>query len=297
MSAPTSQNVGSAGVLPVAAPSWLARRLARTLPELPDGPLRLLHPGPLATYVVLPNRDGDRALGLLADGAVGVPVGLRLGPDGPAPDRGPADVAGGGLRILDGSLWWGDRRLRIGRLIDLAVPRLRLTADPAAASAADDPSWALGLIGRGDGLTPYGDDVLCGWLAAHRALGVATTAVDATVRSHLDRTTTLSASLLEAALDGVAIREFSTWLGARGGPGDQDARQQLLAVGGSSGAGLLAGAEQALEQLLPATGEGGGAALGAAADEQQRSPTARPDTTQTHQTHRPQTHPTKEEAA
>lgn len=307
MSAPTSQNVGSTGVLPVAAPSWLARRLERTLPGLPDGRLRLLHPGPLATYVVLPTADGDRALGLLAAAAVGVPVGLQTGLDrgletGPAPgpstgpSTGPAGVAGAELRLVDGTLWWADRPIRITRLVDLTVPRLPLAAGPSTV-AAEDPAWALTLIGRGDGLTPYGDDVLCGWLAAHRALGVATPAVDATVRAHLDRTTTLSASLLEAALDGIAIRAFSTWLRRRGGPEETAARQRLLAVGGSSGAGLLAGAEQALERLLPATVQGGEAAARLPAAGQPRSDRSPAADHHASDPDRPQTHPTKEEAA
>ena len=38
---------------------------------------------------------------------------------------------------------------------------------------ASTPADVAALLGRGDGLTPYGDDVLCGWLAVHRAAGVA----------------------------------------------------------------------------------------------------------------------------
>jgi len=37
-------------------------------------------------------------------------------------------------------------------------------------------------VGRGGGLTPLGDDVLVGWLALHRAVGVSTPDVDDAVR-------------------------------------------------------------------------------------------------------------------
>ena len=66
------------------------------------------------------------------------------------------------------------------------------------------------MLGRGDGLTPLGDDVLCGWLALHRAAGVPTPDVDAEVRAeHLHRTTLLSATLLDCALHGEVMPEFA----------------------------------------------------------------------------------------
>ena len=94
------------------------------------------------------------------------------------------------------------RPLPIGRIVDV-VPRVgaerSLTdGDPVTVEATPRPRWpgslppplrAAGstrprpsaLLGRGDGLTPLGDDVLCGWLALHRAAGVATPEVDEAV--------------------------------------------------------------------------------------------------------------------
>ena len=103
------------------------------------------------------------------------------------------------------------------------------------------------LVGRGDGLTPYGDDVLCGWLAAHRAAGIATPEVDAAVRAALDRTTLLSATLLDCAMHGEVIPEFAAWLASLG-TADEEARAAALArVGHTSGRGLLEGATRAIE--------------------------------------------------
>jgi len=106
------------------------------------------------------------------------------------------------------------------------------------------------LIGRGEGLTPLGDDVLCGWLATQRAYAVATPEVDAAVRAGLGRTTLLSATLLDCALEGEVLPELGDWLSAVGIPELCDRTDALLAVGASSGAGLMAGALLALDELI-----------------------------------------------
>ena len=95
-------------------------------------------------------------------------------------------------------------------------------------------------IGRGDGLTPYGDDVACGWLATRYAAGLRTPADE--VRAAGRRTTLLSATLLDCALHGEVLPEFAAWL-ARRGAAEEAA---LTAVGASSGRGLLEGARLAL---------------------------------------------------
>ena len=58
--------------------------------------------------------------------------------------------------------------------------------------------------------------MLCGWLAVHRAAGVATPEVDATVRALAATTTLLSATLLDCAMHGEVIPEFAAWLAALG---------------------------------------------------------------------------------
>ena len=74
-----------------------------------------------------------------------------------------------------------------GRLVDVRAPRFDAAwvpkASPAVAMGTPrsraaglvafaprvDAASVAALVGRGDGLTPLGDDVVCGWLAAHRA--------------------------------------------------------------------------------------------------------------------------------
>jgi hypothetical protein len=105
------------------------------------------------------------------------------------------------------------------------------------------------LVGRGDGLTPLGDDVLSGWLVTHRAAGVATPAVDDAVRRALPRTTTLSATLLACALAGECPDLVAGYLRALGTPSRRAARDALAALGHSSGAGLAHGVDLALDPL------------------------------------------------
>jgi Protein of unknown function (DUF2877) len=114
------------------------------------------------------------------------------------------------------------------------------------------PATVGRLVGRGGGLTPLGDDVLCGWIATHRAAGVPTPEVDGVVRAHLHRTTLLSATLLDCAMQGEAIPELGRFLRAVGTAAEPDRAADLLGVGGSSGAGLLLGARLALDDLTRA---------------------------------------------
>ena len=193
----------------------------------------MLHRGPHALYLDLDGPDPDnRCLGVVAASAVQVPCALRTRLD-VLPTVAEARVEAGVLH-LDGV------PLRIGRICDAAVPSLeRAALGPLDAEVAD-------LVGAGDGLTPYGDDVLCGWLAVHRAARVATPSVDAAVRDRMHRTTSLSASLLDCALHGEVIPEFAAYVAALGTADEAPASAALHAVGHSSGAGLLQGAQWAL---------------------------------------------------
>ena len=189
------------------------------------GELRVLHRGADAVYLDL----GDGfCVGVIGRRATAVPCALRSTLD-TLPDVTTASVR-------DGVLHLDSTPLVVGRLVDVAVPRLRLTGEPGSIDVA-------GLVGRGDGLTPYGDDVLCGWLAVHRAAGISTPEVDASVRAHLDRTTLLSATLLDCAMHGEVIPEFAAYLV------DEGRADELAAVGHSSGRGLLEGARLALGSL------------------------------------------------
>lgn len=254
---PDASPPASREAIPVAAPPRV-RDLLRTVP---DGPLEVLHRGPRAIYVAV----GDRAVGLLAQTAVAVPNGLRSTISQFSPHQGLSAYSGSGVLHVDG------RPLSVRRIVGVHIPPVRYARSPSntasSATFAATPPAAVAefvvseapdgidavavarLVGRGEGLTPLGDDVLCGWLAAHRAAGVATPDVDATVRAHAHRTTLLSATLLDCALHGEGLPELGAWLHALGSRDESPAATALLAVGGTSGAGLMAGAMLALEAL------------------------------------------------
>ncbi|MCH1865930.1 DUF2877 domain-containing protein [Nocardioides sp. CFH 31398] len=218
-------------MLPVAAPP----RVRDLLRAAPDGPVPVLHRGPVATYVEV----SGRCVGLLARDAVAVPCGLRS--DLPRLDHlSPLAAMRGGVLHVGGT------PLRIGRLVDVRVPVV-----PSRATAPAPLPTSL-RVGRGGGLTPYDDDVLAGWLVTHRAAGVATDDVDHLVRALFRRTTLLSATLLDCAMHGEALPELADWLAAAGTPAEDDATRALLAVGHSSGRGMLHGATTALSHLSPA---------------------------------------------
>lgn len=83
----------------------------------------------------------------------------------------------------------------------------------------------------------------------HRAAGLETSAVDTTVRSLLSRTTLLSATLLDCAMHGEVIPEFTAFLAALDTPDEPARAEALAAVGHTSGTGLLEGARSALGSL------------------------------------------------
>ena len=194
----------------------------------PDGPVGVVHRGSDAVYLDVEGR----CVGVVGARATAVPCALRT-------TRAVLDV--GSAAVLDGVLHLDGEPLVVGRIVDVSVPRL-----PGRNLAAPPPGDVETMIGRGDGLTPYYDDVLCGWLAIQRAAGLPTPEVDAAVRSCLHRTTLLSATLLDCAMHGEVIPEFAAWLTA---PGDPARAAALAAVGHTSGRGMLLGARSALHHL------------------------------------------------
>jgi hypothetical protein len=213
-------------VIPVSAPARVAARLR----SAGDGPVPLVHRGPDAVYLDL----GGSCVGVVGTRATAVPCALRT-----ALDRLP-DVTRASVR--DGVLHLEDEPLAVGRLVDVAVPRLKVTGRPGSIEVAS-------LVGRGDGLTPYGDDVLCGWLAVHRAARLATPEVDEAVQARMHTTTMLSATLLDCAMHGEVIPEFAAWLAALGTASEEPRAAKLARVGHTSGRGLLEGATRALSTL------------------------------------------------
>ncbi len=121
--------------------------------------------------------------------------------------------------------------------------------------ALPEPDAARRLVGLGAGLTPSGDDVLVGYLAAlraradgaalHRALGEA-------VKARLDRTNAIAATYLRAAIDGRVGSVLQS--AARARVIDRHVRP-MLAFGHESGActmiGLLLGLDPSSTQRRP----------------------------------------------
>ena len=205
---------------------------------LVDGPIRTLrvaHASRLAWQLA---DDHDRVVTcVILPGAVRLPHAMAV-PELPAA---PSLVSvGGGVIMLSGrslpvSRWWRPARPRASSL------RGRVAVSSVRDLAARVPR----LIGLGAGLTPYGDDVVCGALVACSATGIPERAalVDAVIAVDLDRrTTATSALLLRQAVSGYCIDEVAAYLHALATRRNIDrARRALLAVGHSSGAGLLEG--------------------------------------------------------
>jgi hypothetical protein len=121
-------------------------------------------------------------------------------------------------------------------------------AELVEAMASDQsPDAAVArLIGRGPGLTPTGDDVLAGALVTLHALGAPVVVPLARSITALapGGTTTVSAGLLRHAAEGRCIPQLDDLLTAIAGAANNPlprAAGALLAVGHTSGAGLLHG--------------------------------------------------------
>jgi hypothetical protein len=297
-------------VVPDAWSAGAPLRVVTHLRSALDGPVRVLHQSPSALYVEV----AGRCVGVVAPGAAQVPCALRL----------PAQISGVSAQqvlaagadspyVERGTLYLAGNPLRVGRFVDVRVPRIDLgrvlrAASPRIAEARPPRPAAAGLaalgdrasaapvlqrpaaaglaalgdrasaapvlqrpaaaglaaltlaaeidvhllqrlVGNGGGLTPLGDDVLCGWLAVLVATDNLTDDVAAAVRGTLDRTTLLSATLLDCALHGEVLPEFATYVTALGTPAEDAAATELLAIGHTSGAGLWWGARHALATL------------------------------------------------
>lgn len=260
--------MSSAVSIPASAPP----RVRDLIRRAPDGPVPIVHAGPHAVYVALDGPGGTRCVGVLGREAAQVPCGLRTRIRAFDSWRCASAYVAGGTLHLD------HIPLRVGRVVSVQVPSLRRetvprqTASPATAAATPQAvvvglvpqgvalatapplrAVVVGLVpqllGRGPGLTPLGDDVICGWIATHRSAGVPTPEIDAAVRAGLARTTLLSATLLDCALHGEVLPELGRFLAAVGTDTEVRRAAELRAVGATSGAGLLRGARLALEEL------------------------------------------------
>lgn len=137
----------------------------------------------------------------------------------------------------------------VSRLRDVSAAMLGGTSDARAVEDA-----ILRLMGLGEGLTPSGDDILCGlaFLAAQTSSGLE--ALLPPLRRSLDtgagRTTLLSAVTIGAATAGrgrQSMHDLALALQAGDIDALKDAAARILAIGHSSGADILTGMRLALE--------------------------------------------------
>ncbi len=127
------------------------------------------------------------------------------------------------------------------------LPRLGRATERGDAGAARDAIARL--IGLGPGLTPAGDDFLCGYLAAlcsrapcDAAVRGYVTAVAPALSPLLARTHAISRQMLHDAIQGRFARSLCEVTVAIAGKGDLvDAARHLLSTGHSSGADALCG--------------------------------------------------------
>jgi len=174
----------------------------------------------------------ERVLAVLASDAVALPIGIRLALPSTevrwGVEPGADVVVGEGRVCLPRADVVAVRPLRPGRVRPTArgtggasdLPEPGVLGDlahdlTAAALAGRSPEAGVrGLVGVGRGLTPSGDDALCGVLLTLAAVDApqarhARAAVVAAVRSALPRTTSLSAALLVAAGEGYAVPDVA----------------------------------------------------------------------------------------
>jgi Protein of unknown function (DUF2877) len=262
--------------------------------DLLTGPVRratVVAAGPAAVYLGV----GARLVAVVAPGGVQLPCALVLTADGLpfaglGQHGGPRRAGRAGFAVGQGSLHqggrpvvgisrWFDPRVRVGDVDPVSVARLasavrsRRRPDPLLPADAVDrlaDELARGdvrgavaaLLGHGTGLTPAGDDLVAGVLAALRAVGSA--AAD-DLGDHVRTlapvaTSRLSAALLDAADLGAVVPEAAAVLRALAGveasAGTDDGRRgleaavaRLVGVGHTSGwhlaAGLLVGLSHA----------------------------------------------------
>jgi uncharacterized protein DUF2877 len=112
----------------------------------------------------------------------------------------------------------------------------------------DMAAAVTGLLGRGAGLTPEGDDLLAGAFAVLAAVGAPVAPPD----DLRERTTALSATLLELAAAGAAPRPLHAVLDVRDGHW-RGALRELARLGSSSGRAIAFGAAATAARYGPPT--------------------------------------------
>lgn len=188
---------------------------------------------------------GPRVLPLVRHDGLALPTAVRV--PLPTTDASWSGVAVGDLAEVghDGVVL---HRLRVEVVRQWRPARVAAGPVRAVCGQLDVDAVVGRLVGAGPGLTPSGDDVLCGLLLAGRAVGAGWVCglADAVRTSAPSRTSSLSASLLMAAADGYAVPQVAAFVreavaGSRGDTAYGMALRRLLSVGHTSGAALALG--------------------------------------------------------
>lgn len=251
-----------------AAPVWVGERL--------DGPQHcgtVVHVGADAVYV----DSGSDVIGVVSRHATPIPCTITTRAESVETLlTGHRPAVGDEVSIGAGVVDFGHHRVRVARYVDFAMRRLDRAQAPlmaerlVAACAGTEPPGELApellallrdqpvealdrVLGRGSGLTPFGDDVVCGLLAT---LLAADDPCAADLRREVlarapRRTTSLSSTLLRRAGAGDVLPAFADVVGALvHRPEAVGARvSRLRAVGHTSGAGMLLGLHLALDHI------------------------------------------------
>lgn len=253
--------------------------LSTALEGLVSGPAQhgvVLTSTRFASYLVLDAAADPAVVALVGPGAVRLPIAAALQSLPQLAPQTPARVGRGEISA-GGHTWrpvrWWDPRPRVDpgelrahgwrlRQVVAAEPATAFGIDPdraqqvVAALADGDAAPAVAVLGSGPGLTPAGDDVVAGALAALALTERLPVAAAAAVTSAAaSRTTSLSAALLIAAARGQVVPQAARTLRALGRGADVDAvtaaTQQLFAVGSTSGHDLALGLAAALLSTAP----------------------------------------------
>ncbi|MFN8193867.1 MAG: DUF2877 domain-containing protein [Nocardioidaceae bacterium] len=255
-------------------PAWSSLALREVLLGAP-GHGRVRWQTRAACYAQVRSHGRDQLVALLSPGAVRVPMGVVIDTRSlPEPDTDVhvgAGTIGFGSRTWRPTRWWDPhprvsptalvshsdalaRAVKAQPEESFGIPRDEEIA-VATAIARGDAQAANAVLGLGPGLTPSGDDVVAGALAALSLLSLLD---ERTTRLVLDRarthTSALSTALLEAATKGQMIPQAAQLLEAIAAAAPQpqvDARADaLFAVGSHSGHDLAAGMLGALVGAL-----------------------------------------------
>jgi len=223
-----------------------------------------LAPGDVASWTgrvltVRSARTGGRLLVAEADGgAVAAPFSGRIAPAASRPASEAVAACSHAVRRRFDDAGAGDELGREARR------RCELLSDALADAVARDDAdaartAAASLVGLGPGLTPSGDDVLCGFLLARQCFagpaGPADRAVREVAAAPGARTTSVSASqlgLAAAGLFGEALLDVARSLEADGAA-LRAALGRCLCVGSTSGADGLLGLVAGLESVCVPT--------------------------------------------